>query len=228
MSLLNVNKINKGEYHIHIDASYLSSQTEALLLDKFGFVDTAFSGHAEGALHFETPKHFTFKIKDRADFNQKFDAVQQYFIDNPGSIVGYLEGEYVPLDLDIVSKPFDRTVPVPFKLDLTNLASGSFREDEIHITLDREKSEPQLLENLRGMGFFSAYMDKPHSNVEIFTAQGSKKNVKMILKQIKEYLSKAGGGVGGSIKEEIILSWWLSDSQIAVPPIASIGSSISA
>jgi hypothetical protein len=42
MSLLNVNKINKGEYHIHIDASYLSSQTEALLLDKFGFVDTAF------------------------------------------------------------------------------------------------------------------------------------------------------------------------------------------
>jgi hypothetical protein len=222
MSLINSSKINKGEYHIHIDANYLSSQTETLLLDEFGFIDTAFSGHAEGAFHFETPKHFTFKSKDCTDFNQKFDTVQQYFVNNPGSIVGYLEGEYVPFDLDIVPKPFDRTVPVPFRLELNNLPFGAFREDEIHITLDREKSEPQLLANLRSMGFFSAYMDKPHSNVEIFTAQGSKKNIRAILKQVSEYLNKVGGGIGGSIKEEIILKWWLSDPQISIPPIASI------
>jgi hypothetical protein len=221
MSSINFNK-NKGEYHIHIDANYLSSQAEVLLLDKFGFTDTAFSGHAKGALHFETPKHFTFKTKSNLEFNCKFESIHQYFLDNPESVVGYLEGEYVPLDTEILPKPFDRTVPVPFKLALTNLESGSFREDEIHITLDRDKSEPQLLENLRTMGFFSAYMDKPHSNVEIFTAQGSKKNVRVILKHVKEYLHKAGGGIGGTIKEEIILRWWLSDPQISIPPIATI------
>ena len=222
MLLLANNKISKGEYHIHVDANYLAPKTEKLLLGCFEFRDTAFSGHAKGALHFETLKHFTFKTKDKLDFDLKFDVVKRYFLDNPEDISGYLEGEYVPLDLDITPKPFDPTVSLPFRLELTNLEAGSFREDEIHITLDRDKSEPQLLENLRSMGFFSAYMDKSQSNVEIFTAQGSKKNIRMILKQIKEYLNKAGGGIGGSIKEEIILRWWLSDPQIAVPPIATI------
>jgi hypothetical protein len=173
-------------------------------------------------LHFETPKHFTFKTKDIVDFNHQFDATEQYFINNPGSIIGYLEGEYVPLDLEIEAKPFDRAVPIPLKLELSNLEPGSFREDEIHITLDRDKSEPQLLENLRGMGFFSAYMDKPTGNVEIFTAQGTKKNINLILRQIKDYLDKSGGSIGGSIKEEIILKWWLSDLNVTVPPIATI------
>jgi hypothetical protein len=218
----NNNKISKGEYHIHIDANYLAPKTEELLLNCFEFRNTAFSGYAEGALHFETLKHFTFKTKDKLDFDLKFDVVKRYFSDNLADISGYLEGEYVPLDLDITPKPFDPTVSLPFRLELTNLEAGNFREDEIHITLDRDKSEPQLLENLRSMGFFSAYMDKPQSNVEIFTAQGSKKNIRMILKQIKEYLNKAGGGIDGSIKEEIILRWWLSDPQIAIPPIATI------
>jgi hypothetical protein len=222
MLLLANNKTSKGEYHIHIDANYLASKTENFLLDHFKFKNTVFSGHAEGALHFETLNHFTFKTKDKIDFDLIFDAVKRYFSDNPADISGYLEGEYVPLDLDIIPEPFDPTVPLPFRLELTNLEAGSFREDEIHITLDRDKSEPQLLENLRSMGFFSAYMDKPHSNVEIFTAQGSKKNVRAILKQTKKYLNKAGGGIGGSIKEEIILKWWLSDPQIAIPPIATI------
>jgi hypothetical protein len=215
-------KVNRGEYHIHIDASYLNPQTEDELLNKLGFTDTAFSGHAEGALHFETPKHFTFKTKDIVDFNRQFDTTEQYFTNNPGSIIGYLEGEYVPLDVEIEVKRFDRTVPIPLKLELSNLEPGSFREDEIHITLDRDKSDPQLLENLRGMGFFSAYMDKPQGNVEIFTAQGTKKNINLILGQMKDYLDKSGGAVGGSIKEEIILKWWLSNPQVTVPPTATI------
>lgn len=222
MLLSDTAKINRGEYHIHIDAQYLDLKIEDELLNKFGFRDTAFSGHAEGALHFETPKHFTFKTKDINDFDFHFDAVKQHFLDNPGSIVGYLEGEYVPSDLDILPKQFDAMVPLPLQLELSNLEPGSFREDEIHITMDREKSNPQLLENLRDMGFFSAYMDKPQGNVEIFTAQGSKKNIRIILRQMKDYLNAAGGAIGGSIKEEIILKWWLSDPQVSIPPIASI------
>jgi hypothetical protein len=217
-----INKMNRGEYHIHIDASYLAAKTEDELLDKFGFTSTAFSGHAEGAFHFEMPIHFTFKTRDINDFYRQFDIVQRHFLDDPGSITGYLEGEYVPIDLDIETKPFDATVPIPLQLELSNLEPGSFREDEVHITMDRDKSNPQLLENLRSMGFFSAYMDKPQGNVEIFTAQGNKKNIRIILRQIKDYLNAAGGAIGCSIKEEIILRWWLSNLQIAIPPIASI------
>jgi hypothetical protein len=218
----NSQKINKGEYHIHVDAVNLAPTSEDTLLKYFGFSNTAFSGHAEGALHFETPKHFTFKTQDIKEFNHKFDTVEQYFIDNVGSIIGYLEGEYIPLDLDLEDRAFDPSVPMPFQLQLTKLDRGSFREDEIHITLDRDRSNPQLLENLRSMGFFSAYMDKPQGNVEIFTTQGTKKTIRTILTKIKDYLNQAGGMVNCSIKEEIILKWWLSDLNISVPPVVGL------
>lgn len=215
-------KSKQGIYHIHVDATHLSLPAENFLVKRAGFTETAFTGHAEGALHFEMPKHFTFKTTIFSDFDHRFSEVQGYFSNNVDSIAGYLEGEYVPLDLDLEAKPFDDSVPLPFLLKLNKLEPGTFREDEIHITLDRELSSPKLLENLRNMGFFSAYINKPQCNVEIFTAQGSKKNIKLILMQVKDYLSRAGGAVGGSIKEEMILKWWLSDRLVNAPPVATI------
>jgi hypothetical protein len=214
-------KKNNGEYHIHVDAEYLSSEATGELIENFGFKNTAFSGHAPDALHFETKRHFTFKTEIHGDFECKFDAVNQYFLDHVESIIGYLEGEYVPVDLTIDPREFNPNVAIPFELRLGDLELNSFREDEIHITLDREQSDPRLLESLRGMGFFSAYMDKPQCNVEIFTAQGSKKNIKEVVVATKQYLELVGGAINCSVKEEMILRWWKSNPHIALPPVVN-------
>jgi hypothetical protein len=215
-------KTQEGVYHIHIDANHLSTAVERDLLKDFAFKDTAFSGHAPDARHFETLKHLTFKTQYYYEFTKKFESLKKYCEEQKGDMIGYIEGEYVPIDIVLPEKDFNPDVSTPFTLSLKDLPVGSFREDEIHITMNRDESDPRLLQNLRMMGFFSAYMDKPQENVEIFTAQGSRKTIKIILQRTYDYLTVGGGYKNCSIKEEMILRWWKSDPQIAIPQVAVI------
>lgn len=208
-----------SEFHIHVDAHKLTHEFECLLLESLGFYSTDFAGHPDGALHFETPRHLTYKTKDPKSFKTVFDAIAAYLKENTEAITGYVEGEYIPLDIDIEENPFDPSIPVPCQFELTNLASGSFREDEIHVTLDRDRSDPRLINNLRSMGFFSAYMDKSFGTVEILTAQGTRQIVQQLLAQVLDYLKTAGGAIKCSVKEERILRWWLSAPDIKLPPV---------
>lgn len=210
---------NVGEFHIHIDAHQLAQNFENLLLQDLGFCNTDFAGHPEGVLHFETPRHLTYKTKDVKSFRSTFDAIASYLNENTDAIAGYVEGEYIPIDIDLEEQPFDPSIPVPCKFELTTLAAGTFREDEIHVTLDRDRSDPRLIDNLRSMGFFSAYMDKSFGTVEILTAQGSKQNVQQLLSQVLSYLKVAGGAIKCSVKEERIVRWWLSKPDIKLPPV---------
>jgi hypothetical protein len=208
-----------SEFHIHIDAHQLAQGFEDFLLGDLGFWNTDFSGHPVGVLHFETPRHLTYKTKDAKNFKTVFDNVTAYLKGRPDDISGYVEGEFIPLDINIKEKPFDPTVPVPCQFELTTLAAGTFREDEIHITLDRDRSDPRLIDNLRSMGFFSAYMDKSFGTVEILTAQGTRQIIQQLLSQVLTYLNTAGGAINCSVKEERILRWWLSDPDIKLPPV---------
>ncbi len=210
---------NVGEFHIHIDAHQLAHQFEDKLLQELGFANTDFAGHPEGVLHFETPRHLTYKTKDAKTFKTVFDAIAIYLQENTEAITGYVEGEYIPLDIDIEEKSFDPSIPVPCQFELTNLVAGTFREDEIHVTLDRDRSDPRLINNLRSMGFFSAYMDKSFGTVEILTAQGTRQIVQQLLTQVLNYLKSAGGAINCSVKEERILRWWLSAPDIKLPPV---------
>jgi hypothetical protein len=212
-------KTSKGVYHIHLDVTHLSSDSEIDVLEKLAFKDTAFSGHAPDSRYWEPPKHFSFKTQEYSEFSEKFNSLQEYCESRKNDVVGYIEGEYVPLDVTLPEKDFDPNVPIPFTLTIENLPLGGFREDEVHITMNRDTSDPRLLKNLRMMGFFSAYMDKSQENVEIFTAQGSRKTIKTILQRTHNYLTVAGGFKNCSIKEEMILRWWKSDPQIAIPPV---------
>lgn len=211
--------ILSSEFHIHVDAHQLTSEFENLLLQHLNFCNTDFAGHPEGALHFETPRHLTYKTKDAKNFKTVFDAIADYLKENTEAITGYVEGEYIPLDIDIEENPFDPSIPVPCQFELTNLAAGTFREDEIHVTLDRDRSDPRLINNLRSMGFFSAYMDKSFGTVEILTAQGTRQMVQQLLSQVLNYLKSAGGAIKCSVKEERILRWWLSAPDIRLPPV---------
>ena len=209
-------------FHIHVDAHQLSKELEIYLLRTLNFGKSNFSGHPQGVPHYETPIHLTYKTNDVKDFRNIFDEIVGYLDENPEAIEGYVEGEYIPLDIDIEENPFNPEVEVPCQFELTNLAPGKFREDEIHVTLDRDKSDPRLIKNLRKMGFFSAYMDKPDSRVEILTVQGSVKQIQQLLPQILHYLKDAGGAFKCSVKEERIVRWWISSPDLRLPPVIKL------
>jgi hypothetical protein len=138
-------------FHVHIDAQELDKRFEHYLTHALGFWHSDFSGHPEGIEHYEPPHHLTQKVATSKEFKELFDRV----VENakaPQAMTGYIEGEFIALDQDLPQRPFDPAVPVPFSLQRRFLPAGQFRETEVHVTLDRDRSHPQLLGNLLEMG----------------------------------------------------------------------------
>jgi hypothetical protein len=206
-------------FHIHVDAAQISPPFEEYLAQT-GFVRTDFAGHPEGADGFEAPNHLTLKLYDAAEFRKKFDEVAHAAIETSG-IRGYLEGEFIPVDRDVADRPYQAGVDIPFRVESRPIAQGSFRETEIHITLDRDRSDPRLLASLTEMGFFSAYMHKSYGVAQIFTVQGTRTVIDQLLPRLFAYLESCGGTANCSVKEERVARWWLSDPTVALPPVIS-------
>jgi hypothetical protein len=209
-----------SKFHLHVDAQSVSSEFERLLTQTLGFWHSDFSGHPEGVEHYEPAYHLTQKMDTSAEFRALFERVMEH-AQAPGAMKGYVEGEFVPLDQDLPTRPFDASVPVPFHLERTFLPPGTFRQTEVHITLDRDRSHPQLQRNLIEMGLFAAYLPKNYGTAAIFTAQGSRDHIDEILPALTNYLERAGGTVQCSLKEERIAAWWMSDPNLALPPVVA-------
>jgi hypothetical protein len=207
-----------SQFHIHIDGQDLSSDFEDRLIHDLGFWRSDFSGHPEGAEHYEPPHHLTQKTADSKEFKALFDQIVEH-AKAPQAMKGYIEGEFVPLDQDLAPRPFDASVPLPCKIRRTFLPPGTFRETEVHITLDRDRSHPQLLRNLLEVGLFAAYLPKAYGTAAIFTAQGSRAHIDALLPTLTAYLERAGGAVECSIKEERIAHWWMSEPDLPLPPV---------
>jgi hypothetical protein len=207
-----------SNFHIHVDALNISLDFQQRLIHNLGFWRSDFSGHPEGAEHYEPPHHLTQKTADSKEFKELFDRIVEH-ARAPHAMKGYIEGEFVPLDKDLVPRPFDVSVPMPFKLQRTFLPAGAFRETEVHVTLDRDRSHPQLLRNLLEMGLFAAYLPKVYGTAAIFTAQGSRAHIDVLLPSLTAYLERAGGAVECSIKEERIAHWWMSEPDLPLPPV---------
>jgi hypothetical protein len=209
-----------GSFHIHVDAIALSEAFENYLINQMGFLRSDFSGHPEGVEHFEPPHHFTLKIGSSGEFRERFDQLVSY-AESTAPMQGYLEGEFIALDEELKEQPFNPMVRAPFKIHKTYLQAGRFRESEIHVVLNRDKSEPLLLQSLMEMGLYTAYMNKPYGSAQIFTVQGSREKIQSILPSLKKYLENAGGTVDCSIKEERVAAWWLSQENLSLPPVVA-------
>ncbi len=207
-----------SNFHIHVDAFELAPEFERFLLGTCGFYRSDFAGHPDGVDGFEPPHHLTLKVGDNNEFRRRFDQVIAA-AKHPVQMRGYVEGEFIAADIDIEARPFDPAVPVPFRIANAQLPIGGFRESEIHITLDRDRSDPRLLRALAAMGFFAAYIPKPYGVAEIFTVQGKRSDVNHLLPGLVEFLKSAGGAVACSVKEERIAAWWVSDSSVRLPPV---------
>jgi hypothetical protein len=204
-------------FHIHVDAASIVPEFEEYLIET-GFVRTDFAGHPEGADGFEAPNHLTLKLNDSVEFRKRFDELESRARATSG-IKGYLEGEFIPLDEDVADRPRRDGFNIPFRVTSHPIGQGTFRETEIHITLDRDRSDPRLLASLSEMGFFSAYMNKSYGVAQIFTVQGSRSQIDQILPRLLNFLETSGGTARCSVKEERVARWWLSEPSVALPPV---------
>ena len=207
-----------GKFHIHIDATQMAPEFENFLLNTMGFWDSDFVGHPEGFEHFEPARHLTFKTATTQHYQ---DVLNEVLIEakRPDALEGYIEGEVLMFDEDIEQKPFVSDVVLPISLSTHRLPPNSFRETEIHITMNRDKSAPELIDKLMTAGFYCAYLPKDYGIGAIFTAQGNRESVGKIVPAMKQFLNSSGGAVDCSIKEERIAHWWLSRPDIPRPPV---------
>src|ERR1017187_3141017 len=132
-------------YDIHIDATELRADAERFLIEEMKFWRSDFCGHPEGADAYEPPHHLTIKPEVSDEYKNSFNRVRDYFQSRPGSIQGYIEGEFFAFDKDLEAKPFDQQVKAPFTIRTGSLPPGTFRESEIHVTMNRDQSDPRLL-----------------------------------------------------------------------------------
>jgi hypothetical protein len=184
-----------------------------------GFWESDFEGHPEGQPGYEPAHHLTLKLEDGRSLRDAFRQIVAAASAAEGALRGYIEAELVAFDEKIDARPFDRKVHPPFLIERSNLPLGTFRESELHITLDRDASSPELVRALHGMGLFSAYLRKSYGNAQVFTVQGSRKGIAGIAPQLLSYLRRAGGAVECTVKEERIVGWWCSCPEIALPPV---------
>src|SRR6266404_7355604 len=138
-------------FHIHIDALNISPAFEEYLTKELRFWRSDFSGSPDSANAFFPVNHLTLKPETSKDFRTVFDKLLTY-VKTQDAMQGYIEGEFIAVQKHIEEKPFDSSVSVPFRLKRTSLAPGKFRESEVHITLNKDRSDPALIRSLIDMG----------------------------------------------------------------------------
>jgi hypothetical protein len=207
-----------AQFHIHVDAMQIAPAFERFLVSKLGFWRSDFCGHPEGQQQFEPTHHLTQETSDAREFRGLFAQALEWATKGD-QLHGYIEGEFIPSDDDIPENPFDPSVPLPFQIKEGVLSSGAFRESEIHVTMDRDASDPRLIARLTEMGLYSGFLPKSYGVAQVMTVQGSRRDVGAIKPAVLQYLQAAGGARRGSMKEERIVDWWVSAPGLVLPPI---------
>jgi len=209
---MNVNSIEKtqpGIFHIHIDALHMSKELYDFALKELQFYDSDFNGHPEGYVHFEPERHLTLKLNTKEEFFGAWNKLEQ-FTDGE-KLRGYLEGEYIPVDDFIPYKEY-KDIPVPFYIERRRLSGEEdeeFRQTEIHLTMDKDKSHPELMRKLLDAGLYGAYIPKDRGTFLVLTIQGFIKDIVPLTKVVREYIEESGGAYLCTIKEERAIKYKL-------------------
>ncbi len=210
-------------FHIHIDAEVMSDELYQYAMQKLGYMDQHFAEGQDFGSGYRVAapvKHITkrFYESETEAFYDAWEAITE--LADKGSLKGYIEGEYIAFDRDFVDKPYSGDGKPPFKLDLRPLSgppNEEFRQTEIHLVMDEERSHPELIQSLLDTGMYPARLPKPASKdypahtAMVFTAQGYRNKIAKLADKLTASLHQVGGTVKGSLKEERILRYKLYD-----------------
>lgn len=192
-----------GIFHIHIDASYMPPDLSKIVKGELGFYDHHFIGHPDGYEHFEPNAHLTRKILTGKEFKQVWEELEGLV--EGTDFGGYLEGEYIPTDDTIPESLYNDSVVFPFRVERRRLRGApeeQFRETEIHLVMDKDKSDERVVRKILDAGLYGAFLPKKDYTAVVLTMQGFCRDIEPLIQSLTEYLHKAGGVVRGTIKEE--------------------------
>ena len=225
-------------WHIHVDGSQVGEDFRKFLAER-GFHPDDFI-HSSG--QYAPVQHLTWKGKRNAvnEYKEHMQALRAFLGNHgfapdvesgypdhvygkgdPKVFRGYVEAEHIARDVDLAEMPFDETLAAPFRLQMRDLLAG-FRESEVHVAMDVDRSDKRLMEAIRSMGLYDVLMPKPKDKrmTVIFTAQAAtQEEIAEIIPPLETYLHAAGGAVRGSVKEERITDWVSSHRDVKIPPV---------
>lgn len=227
----------KFSWHIHADAASMGVEFKRFLMD-MGFKPDNF---VPGSGRYEPFEHTTWKgmledvsrYKDIMRELRAFMGTHGYATSDPNPrpkiyagnkpdiFRGYVEAEHIPVDIDLPSAPFHGLVTPPVRLELRQLLVP-FRTSEIHVSMDKDLSDPRTLDVLRNIGMYEVLMPKPLESrtAIIFTVQSeSREQIRRLAPVLEELLVATGGVSHGSIKIEDITDYLISDPDLPLPPV---------
>lgn len=211
--------ITPNNYHLHLDGSHASAELDEYVKRVRRFTNGDFCGHPEGYRHFEPAYHRIFKT----DHKKEFDAVWSDVEEKARALgfTGYIEGEFIRTECHYEERPFDDTVPFPFQLSRRTLSGApgeEFREAEVHLVMDRDKSDPRLYKKLLDAGLYGAYIPDGDRVEVVFTAQGFLQDIDPLVEALRVYVRHAGGAVQCMDMQEIAIRWAIIGTDHACLP----------
>lgn len=198
-------------YHIHIDAKEIDRGIYEYAVNELNFWDSAFDGHLREFDYALPNKHLTLKVKKKKIFEERWRLLEEKC--KEGHYIGYLEGEYIPVDELIPYKEYTGA-EIPFKISRRKLdpAKGEeFRQTEIHVTFKKEESSEELINKLMDSGFYGINVPKKDGVFVCFTAQGYVRTINKLRKRLTSFLVENGGAYRCTIKEERTVHYSLFD-----------------
>lgn len=210
----------KTVFHLHIDAQEpIGLGLRQQLGDTHGMRAHDFSGHPDGYPHFEPADHLTRVFQTSVELHTAFAAVTALL--GEADFTGYVEAEVVPTAMRwrMWEKAFDSKIPKPALLRTQELEPGQFRESEVHITFDADRSNQQAVTRLLDSGYFGALLQKQWGTCMVLSVQGTTAQIQALLPTLKKYLVASGGLIHAKIKVEQIVDYWLSSDDVRRPPV---------
>jgi hypothetical protein len=209
-----------AHYHIHFDGKVITPELEDWAINNLGFWWDNFL-HEDGESGYAPERHLTQKPKSGHEFRAMKSAIFGYLRTYPEQLTGYVECEVISKRETIPHKEFDSLITFPFSFTTEMLAPDTFRESEIHVSMNRKESDPRLLERLKQSGLLVAFNERQGDTRVIFTVQGYRDQIGEIWRMLHSYLLKVGGAVDCNMKEEVIADYWLSSPDYPLPPVVN-------
>lgn len=198
--------------HIHVDAKEPMSTELHQLLVANEFYNTDFLQERPFGIGGNPPpiEHLTRKFTNPKSCEQAWGIVLQ--LAEQYGLIGYLEKEDV-LDLELPTSTLGtELLPIPFALTKKKLSGNpgeEFRQDEVHLVMDWEHSNRQLVELFVNAGMGAALMEKPDHTAVVLTAQGFSRDIGPLYTCLSRYCSATSGIVRGSLKREVVKGYSL-------------------
>jgi len=195
-------------YHIHLDTKTTSVELHSKIQRELNFFAHHFSGHPDGYVHFEPTSHSSIKLFSRNEFNKTWNKAVET-VSAEKDVIGYLEGELIPIDIAIPFKKMANFFPPPFKIKRRTLDPNKgekFRETEFHLVMDFDNSDRKVINGLLDAGLYGALLAKPDHRAIVLTIQGHKKFITPLILKVIGYLNEVGGVRRCTIKEEVALA----------------------